>query len=171
MAPKKTQKQLLLAAQAKGQTTFAHVVKGCGQHQNQLALTAISCGIKGEREETRHSDDPIQPTKAELGNASTAIAPVDDALESLPNGITVRGLNVVDSGIVCETCGQEIASIVRARCLSKGKGTYRCGTCSSRLTMLYRAFGKWPCDGWENISKEEERDLFLMLVKPTAHPQ
>ena len=24
------------------------------------------------------------------------------------------------------------------------------------LTMLYRGFGKWPCDGWEAVSKEDE---------------
>jgi len=69
---------------------------------------------------------------------------------------TCRQLPELDSELVyCGTCNQEMEQ-TNCRLTSKIAGKWKCKTCFTTTTQLYRIFGKWPLDEFTFASAQDQ---------------
>jgi hypothetical protein len=64
--------------------------------------------------------------------------------------------------VLCQYCGRfEYFKLCKA--VSKVKGTWKCGSCNTKHTQLFRAFGQWPIPGFQQLSDQSKKDFMLSV--------
>ncbi len=64
--------------------------------------------------------------------------------------------------VLCECCGR-FAYFKNCKAISKVKGTWKCGSCNVKQAQLFRAFGQWPSQGFQQLSDQNKKDFMLSM--------
>ena len=71
-------------------------------------------------------------------------------------GMDMATQNMFDTKVSCLSCNR-VVHYTNCRTMSKGKGTWRCNTCSSKIGMLRRLYEEWPTAEFSSLSEDQQQ--------------
>ncbi len=75
---------------------------------------------------------------------------------------TEQKSELFQGNVLCECCGRfEYFKLCKA--VSKVKGTWKCGSCNTKQSQLFRAFGQWPSQGFHQLSEQNKNDFMISM--------
>jgi hypothetical protein len=75
---------------------------------------------------------------------------------------TEQKSELFQGNVLCGCCGRfEYFKLCKA--VSKVKGTWKCGSCNVKQAQLFRAFGQWPSQGFQQLSDQNKKDFMLSM--------
>ncbi len=129
------------------------------------------CKTEKSKEVQKAEAEEAENAKEAAENAATEKPP---EVEKAAHAADMSEINVklaasmqFNGEVQCSTCGQ-FSDFKRCRIASKGKGTWKCGTCNARSVQLWRHFGSWPIPAFSSLSEAEKMAFMASLGSGSA---